>query len=248
MKKVENELLCLEKDIKSVNAKVFVCKSDAEKEWERFRKEHRNSLYTYDVAYVETRVEKRKRGNPGKNPKPPTIETKWNLNIRITGNDDKRMETFRRSEESFVLITNVKPDEHSIVEVLRQYKNRHVVEVSFRYFKEPNPASVIYLKNEDRIKALMMVLSVSLMIRALMQYEMRKGYKESKEPLPRVGWNGNKLQPGLTAHFLSVAMQNEYFIKEGKSRYYYTFSKPFSELRVVTLLGLMGMCVEDLLG
>ncbi len=103
------------------------------------------------------------------------------------------------------------------------------------------------MKSEERINALMMVLSVSLLVRALMQYMMRRGYKENKEPLPKVGWNGATLQPGLTVHFLSDAMQNMYFLKKGSYEYCYVFSDPKSELRVQTLLKLMGVTVEELL-
>lgn len=247
LSKKEKQLSELETDVKDTNKKIFVCKGDAKKEWERFQKKHKNSLYQYTVEYVETKTEKRKRGNPGKNPEPPEIETKWNLNIQVTGENEEKMNEFRQSEESFVLITNVKSEEKGIGEILGYYKDQYVVEVNFRYFKEPCLASVIYLKNEERINALMMLLSVSLLVRALMQYMMRRGYKENKDPLPKVGWNGAALQPGLTVHFLSNAMQNEFFIRGGPYQYYYVYSNPKSELRVQTLLKLMGMTAEELL-
>ena len=161
--KIKKTLSELEKKIKDVNEKTFVCKDDAVKEWERFQKVNKNSLYKYDVEYKETKIEKRKRGNPGKNPKPPKIEIKWNLNIHVTGEDEERMIEFRHLEESFVLITNVKSEEYGTGEILGYYKDQYVVEVNFRYFKKPCMASVIYLKSEERINALMMVLSVSLL-------------------------------------------------------------------------------------
>jgi imidazoleglycerol phosphate synthase glutamine amidotransferase subunit HisH len=76
---------------------------------------------------------------------------------------------------------------------------------------------------------------------------MRKGFKANKEELPKVGWNGTSLKAGLTMKFMSHAMQNQYFVREGADRYSYVFSDIRAELCVHTLLKLMGMSVEDLL-
>ena len=102
-------------------------------------------MYKYIVEYKETKAEKRKPGNPGKNSRPPEIEIKWNLNIQVTGEDEEKMFEFRNSEESFVLITNVKSEENGTGEILGYYKDQYVVEVHFHYFKEPCLTSVIYL-------------------------------------------------------------------------------------------------------
>jgi hypothetical protein len=59
----------------------------------------------------------------------------------------------------------------------------------------------------------MMFLSISLLIRALVQYKMRKGIKEYKDDLLKGGWNGAKIQHNLTMKFLTVAMYGQYFTR-----------------------------------
>lgn len=71
-----------------------------------------------------------------------------------------------------VLISNVGEEEQGDTELVRIYKGQQVVENSFRELKSPSMASVIYLKNPDRIRALSMLLSLSLLIRAVIQYRI----------------------------------------------------------------------------
>jgi transposase len=166
--KKEKALKALEQDIAAINKKVFVCEADAQKEWERFCKAHKKSLYLYDVTFVETTQEKRPRGNPGKNPKPPKIVSQWSLQIQVSGEDLEAMARFQQTEESFVLITNVSPQECTLQEILGIYKNQMVVEMDFRLLKEPCIASVIYLKTPGRVQSLAMLLHVALLVRAMM--------------------------------------------------------------------------------
>jgi len=216
-KKKMKALDALEDAIKKVNKKEFACKADAEKEWERFQKQHKNSIYLYTVEFREIKHEKRRRGNPGKNPKPPVIEIKWTITVKIEGENKPLMTKFEHKEKCFVLITNVESQESDMQQILGYYKNQMVVETDFRFFKEPCLASVIYLKTPERIRALIMLLSVSLLIRALVQYKMRKGIK------------------------------GQHFIRERTYQYSYTFSNSYKQLQVTTLLKLMNMTVEDLL-
>jgi len=74
---------------------------------------------------------------------------------------------FQAREECFVLVSNVHDSVHDMSEIVGIYKNQMVVEIEFRYFKEPCLASVIYLKNDDRVQSMLMLLSVSLLIHGL---------------------------------------------------------------------------------
>lgn len=233
--------------IEEINKKVFVCEADAKQEYERFVKSHKKSLYSYDAEYSVNRIEKRRPGRPGKDPQPSKIEEKWKLRIFITGEDAVAMVRFQHTEECFVLITNVNDKDLSSIDILKYYKDQYVVEVNFDHYKRPCLASVIYLKDPDRVNALMMLLSVSLLVRGLIQYKMRKGFEENTEPLPKVGWNGAELQPNLTMKFMEYALQNQYFIRDDDYTYSYRFTNPTTTLRIQTLFGLMGVSVEELL-
>lgn len=74
-----------------------------------------------------------------------------------------------------VLISNVGEEVSGKRELLQTYKGQQVVEISFRELKSPSMASVIYLKNPERIQTLSMLLSFALLVRAIIQYRMRRG-------------------------------------------------------------------------
>jgi transposase len=143
--RLEGKKAKLQKELKaqvnSVNEKTFACEADAVKEWERFQKSHKNCIYSCSVEYMEIRKEKKKRGKPAKKPKPPVVEIKWGINIKITGENEAAMSRFEHAEESFVLITNVNSHECNLREILGYYKDQMVVETEFRIFKEPCVAS-----------------------------------------------------------------------------------------------------------
>lgn len=246
--KKEKKLKALEQDIAAINKKVFVCEADAQKEWERFCKTHKKSLYLYDVTFVETTQEKRPRGNPGKNPKPPQIVSQWSLQIQVSGEDLDKMARFQQTEESFVLITNVSPQECTLQEILGIYKNQMVVEMDFRLLKEPCIASVIYLKTPGRVQSLAMLLHVALLVRAMIQYKLRKGIEEYPvEELPRVGRGGRKLQKNITTRFFIEEMRHQGFIEDDAGVYNIIFINPFYHLQMTTFLELMGLTVQELI-
>jgi len=246
--KKEKALKALEQDIAIANKKLFVCEADAQKEWKRFCKAHKKSLYLYDVTFAETVQEKRPRGNPGKNPKPPQIVRQWSLQIQVIGEDSEAMASFRHTEESFVLITNVSPQECNPQEILGIYKNQMVVEMDFRLLKEPCIASVIYLKTPGRVQSLAMLLHVALLVRAMIQYKLRKGIEEyPAEKLPRVGRGGRKLQKNITTRFFIEEMRHQGFIEDDVGAYKLIFINPFHHLQTTTFLELMGLTVEELI-
>jgi transposase len=246
--KKEKALKALEQDIVAINKKVFACESDAQKEWERFCKDHKKSLYHYDVTIVETTQERRPCGNPGKNPKPPKIVSQWSLQVQVSGEDPEAMARFQQTEESFVLITNVSPQECTLQEMLGIYKNQIVVEMDFRLLKEPCIASVIYLKTPDRIQSLAMLLHVALLVRAMIQYKLRKGIEEyPAEELPRVGRGGRKLQKNITTRFFIEEMRHQGFIEDDIGVYNLIFINPFCHLQMTTFLELIDLTVQDLI-
>ena len=238
----------LEQDIADTNKKVFVCEADAQEEWKRFCKSHKKSLYLYDVTFVETTQEKRPRGNPGKNPKAPQIISQWFLQLQVAGEDPEAMVTFRHNEECFVLITNVSPEECDMREVLGIYKNQMVVEIDFRLLKEPCIASVIYLKTPERIQSLAMLLHVSLLVRAMIQYKLRKGVKEyPADKLPRVGRGGRKIQQNITTRFLIEEFRYQGFMENEAGMYQLIFISKFRYLQMTTFLEFLGMTVDELI-
>ena len=235
----------LEKDILKVSKKAFACEADARAEWERVEKAHKQKLFKYTVHFNEIKKEKRPVGNPGKVPKAVTVKTTWKICASIESIDEAA-EKFRQEEECFVLITSINADELCAIEVLRQYKEQIIVEVQFKLMKEPAIADAIFLKTPGRINALMMLLNVSLLIRALVQYKVRKSIKESKEEPPRIGWNNRKTETP-TINFIIQAFKKSYVIKVDEDTYRCEFLAESERLRVTAILKLLEINIEDFL-
>jgi len=145
-------------------------------------------------------------------------------------------------------ITNVSPQECNPQEILGIYKNQMVVEMDFRLLKEPCIASVIYLKTPGRVQSLAMLLHVALLVRAMIQYKLRKGIEEyPAEKLPRVGRGGRKLQKNITTRFFIEEMRHQGFIEDDVGAYKLIFINPFHHLQTTTFLELMGLTVEELI-
>lgn len=243
-KKLEKQRKEVEKAILVETKKIFACEADALKEWERFKKEHKKSLFVYAVDVNEVKTEKRLRGNPGKNPKPPKVETTWQIDAKIDEEDKIAVRKSRQEEECFVLITNVDKSELGGSEILQQYKSQIVVEMQFKLLKEPALASAIFIKTPQRIDALVMLLNISLLIRALIQFTIRKNLKESKEEAPCIGWDRKKLE-NPTINFVIEALQKSYLTKEADGSFSYGFYTQEHNLRVTTILKLLDITVEE---
>ena len=244
--KLEKQYEELEKDIAALVKRQFACEADAREEWERFKKAHKKSLFIYSADFIEIKIEKRPSGNPGKNPKPPKIEVTWQISATIDKEDSIAVETFKHEEESFVLITNIEAIEVNGIEVLRQYKEQSVVEIQFKLMKEPAIASTIFLKTPGRINALVMLLNVSLLIRALIQYKIRKSIHESKEELPRIGWNKDKLS-NPTIKFVLEALEPAYLTRISEDSYKCQLHDDIQTLRITTILKYLDINIEDFL-
>ena len=91
-----------------------------------------------------------------------------------------------------------------------------------------------------------MLLNISLLIRALVQYKVRKNVKETKEELPRIGWNKGKLEKPTIKYVLEV-LQKSHLVRVAKDTYEYGFFDEYHKLRVTTVVKLLDMTIEDFL-
>jgi transposase len=233
-----------EEGITTLGKKTFVCEADAEEEWVRFQKDFRKNLHLAHRELKKLETIKRPRGNPGKNPLPPVIETTWKVSVTIDGLDSERLKQMEQGKECFVLITSVSVNELDQEQVLRQYKAQMVVEVQFHLLKQPALASVIFLKTPSRIDALVMLLNVSLLIRGLMQYKIRKSMKETQEELPRIGANKGVLK-NPTTNFLIEALNKAALVREASGRYTYRLYNDYRSLCVRTFFQLLEVDMDD---
>ncbi|WHH59709.1 DUF4277 domain-containing protein [Petroclostridium sp. X23] len=98
----------------------------------------------------------------------------------------------------------------------------------------------------ERINALVMLMNISLLIRAIVQYKIRKSINESEEELPRIGWNNKKLE-NPTIKYVLEALEKAYFVKEQEDTYSYGFYSEHQQLTVTTVLELLDIDIEEFL-
>ena len=232
--------------IKALEKKTFACYEDANDEYFRFTQQKEMRLFTSMASITETVHEKWPPGRrtPMTQPK---ITSKFTVEITTDINPIAYTQ-YLQNESSFVLISNVLDKEPA--ELLKIYKGQHVVETSFRHLKSPQLASVIYLKNPIRIKALTMLLHFSLLIRAIVQYRMREGLQKHLEANPkdiiRAGWGGKKLVAPTFQLLYEHSINCKY---ERINNDDYTFDWPSAETKalVTPLLKLMGLSISSIL-
>ena len=243
--KQEKYLREMEEAIEQTTKKQFVCLADAQKEYERFKKAIRKNPYATNVQYECKQREKRPVGRPNtKTLKAPLIVENWSIKINNKGLDELRSQALRQQEEAFVLITNcMEMDEAQIVS---SYKEQHVVEVDFRYLKEPSICSAILVKTPQRIEALLMLMHVALLVRSLLQYRLRKGRKRWTSFVPKIGWNGVEMMEAPTAYYIERKTSGSYFrdVRGSPGEYDFVVRQSY-DLEII--LKMMDMSVEDMM-
>lgn len=237
----------LEPEIKALEKKVFRCEADVEEELKRFHRGKGLKRYECVCEIKKEVVEKWPRGRRGAQTK-PTQEESYQIRVTEIRAKEQECEELLKRESCIVLISNAS-ESYSNRDLLTTYKGQQVVENSFRELKSPSMASVIYLKNPKRIEALSMLLTFSLLVRAIIQYRLREGLKEYQEKNPgeelRVGW-GNRPLKNPTYKLLYEHGSNCYFEREGSCQYSFAWPSIETRDRMTALLKLMKVTLEEL--
>jgi transposase len=95
------------------------------------------------------------------------------------------VEKEKHEKSCFILGSNLLPTDYTDEEVITGYKNQQAVERGYRFLKDPYFfAQGFFLKKPERISALIMVMTLSLLIYSIAQRRLRKALKEQNEILP----------------------------------------------------------------
>jgi len=228
--------------VRELEKQTFSCEPDAISAADRLIHRQGKGFFTLSYTTSANTMEKRPPGNPGKTPKPLVQVTTWKVKFQIEENT-ARIETAKQQAESFVLITNISSDEMDDKTLLCRYKGQYVVEVGFRMLRQPNMAAIIFLKKPERIAALMMLLHVALLIRALMQQQVRMRNAQAPEGLRDLD---NRKIPNPTAEKVLVLFLNHGVVTD-RGEYYYCHCSDKEFERMQKLLQLLGITEEELL-
>lgn len=165
------------KKLKKLSAQVFSCKEDAISEFNKIIKTGKyHESKSYNIEEIQRREGKGR-------PKP---EDKVITEYFITGEvkySKPKLRKAKRQAGIFVLATN-EMDEKLLPsqEILSYYKGQDKVEKGFRFLKNPLcMAEAVFLKSQERIVALSMVMCLCLLVYSMTQRKLRKVIEEQNE-------------------------------------------------------------------
>ncbi len=178
-KKIQKETNLAEKDLKKLMSRKFACVPDAENEAKLWVSAHPHHLLKdIQIHQVAEKVEK-KRGRP-KNDEPITLSFKIEAKIEL---NDNTLKEERKKLGRFILASNKTDLDPEVM--LNFYKGQQTVERGFRFLKDKCfHVSEIYLKKEERIQSLCMIMVLSLLIYSFAEWRLREKLKETGECIP----------------------------------------------------------------
>jgi transposase len=180
-KRVKQEEQRQQRQLEKLCKETFACETDALKAIKQFEQPLRYCRLA-QVSVVE-QVHHGKRGRPKQNSQPQAHS--YHLQATLVANQES-IEEQQRIAGRFILATNVlECDTLSAVEVLAEYKKQQSSERGFRFLKDPLFfTSSVFLKSQQRIMALAMVMALCLLVYTLAQRKLRHALSEAKTGIP----------------------------------------------------------------
>ena len=170
------------KQFMKLSQQEFSCPKDAEKMFIKLQ-DKLKLIQINDIAIIK-KARFNKKGRPAKDAEPDYFI--WQIEGSVASIIDER-EYRLRKKSCFILATN-QLDETQLTEeeIMRRYKkDQQKVERGFRFLKDPQfLASTLFLKKPERIMALLMIMTLSLLIYATLEHRIRTALKENNETFP----------------------------------------------------------------
>ncbi|KAF5431191.1 Transposase [Candidatus Methanophagaceae archaeon] len=180
--KIEKEKEQVEKDVWHFFNQEFHCLEDVQKAAQEMEKG-----WTYHkMSATEVRTKRKKkdggRGRPRKDE--PTL-TIYRIKVEF-GEDKSVIEKKTLKKGKFIVATNELDSEKlSDEEALKAYKEQQYAERGFRFLKDPFFfANSMFLKNEGRIVAMVMVMGLALVVYSLAEKKLREALESENETIP----------------------------------------------------------------
>ena len=178
-KRQEKDTKSAQVDLNKLMRREFACEADARKESERWLDEH--PFHKIVDLHIVTRYNRagKKRGRPKKGEDMVTI---YQILARLEI-DEAIVEKARQKLGRFILASNdteIDPDT-----LLGYYKGQQSVERGFRFLKDKQfRVAEVYLKKEERIEALAMIMVLCLLVYSFAEWMIRKGLKQTGQFIP----------------------------------------------------------------
>lgn len=173
-KKIQKETKEAIRDLKSIAVEPFACIPDAENRLNKWISEH--PFHRLKEPKILPRSEKaeKKRGRPKKG---EPLKVSYFIEAEVELDDDS-ISRKRQKLGRFVLASNkIDLDAETI---LSNYKGQQKVEHGFRFLKDKSfHVAEIFLKKEERIESLSMIMVLTLLVYAFGEWFLRKKLNET---------------------------------------------------------------------
>ena len=155
---------------------------------------------------------------PAKDRQRTPVGHRYQIKARIV-QDDQAIAPLKQGVGCFVLISNVPPvfqgRQWTAADLLAEYKEQYGIEKNFGFLKDPLIVNSIFLKKNERIEVLGMVLLIALLIWRLMERTMRKHIEEQNRTI--TGWDKSQTKRP-TAFMMTTKFINTLVLTVGRQR------------------------------
>lgn len=212
-KKLEKSLAKELKQLGLLSKKQFACKKDAQKALEEFTSQCQ-LLDIEQSTLTETPLFSG-RGRPKREEKP--VSHYYQIEA-VPFTDLDKVKLAKLKVGMFILATNdCDNSELSMSMLLDHYKSQQKVERGFRFLKRPELlTSSIFLKKPQRIEALLMVMTLSLLVYASLEHKIREQLAKHAEFFPSMVKNKTTSRP--TARWVFLKFEGIDVLELGEQR------------------------------
>lgn len=177
-KKIKRESKKIQKTIKKYNSINYSCQKDAEKEKSRIIKKELKNIKFHTLNLEIFRIEKNKPGRPPKDPSKKKTKIEYKLEIKYKSDEEKKEKALKKS---CLFILSTSDLDMTGEEILREYKTQDSVEKNFQLLKSPQFVNSLYLESAKRIEAFMYLMMITVMIKSVIQYVVRRELKKEND-------------------------------------------------------------------
>ncbi len=224
----------------------YNCQKDAVAGFERFRKKASKSIFDVSAEYIHEVVESRPRGRPRKDGTDIRRADVWTVKVGARADPDKER-ALRLEKEHLVLLSNVPDKEEDpengmdASELVLLYANEWKVEWHFKTKKNPMMVSRLFIKDPGRADALVNVINMAALVKAVIQLLIRRGLESvPDEDLPMCGYGMGPLQRQITTDFFVESCMN-CFIRYDPGTNSYAVMGDEDDCRAGAYLSLIGI-------
>jgi transposase len=230
-RKIEKELTIAKKSVKKLESIAFACVADARKAADRWQAENPRFILK-DLSI--NMISKRANGKIGRPKKDEVLENGYFVEAEVDRDEEAIAKEGSRLGR-FILASNDTKLEGELM--LQHYKGQNAVERGFRFLKDKSfRVAEVYLKKEERIEALAMIMVLSLLVYSIAEWILRKRLKETGETvLNQLGKPTEN--PTLKWIFQKFRNINEVMVDIGRSIHRQVTDIDEEQTKIITLIG-----------